>query len=240
MKIAVVDDIKEERENMAQMAKVCFSANGYSEAETEQFSCGEAFLEKFYTGKYDVIFLDIFMGGINGIKTAEKIRQKDCAVKIIFVTTSNDFASESYFVKADGYLLKPYTAETFDYMVKQINLDSLESTRSIQFSDGQSALLCTVVYTSYYGHYVSVYLTTGEVIKVRTSHDSFIKWVSSYQQLFCCNKGLMVNLQNVINLDEDCFVMKGDARVPISRRKLTDAKKIYAEYLVSQIRKGGF
>lgn len=239
MKIAIVDDIKEEREKLAKMIETPFSMHGYSVTEIDQFAHGDDFLQTFAVGKYDVIFLDIFMGTIDGIEIAKKIRENDHMVKLVFVTTSNDFASESYMVDADGYLLKPCSEEILHKIISRLNLSSLDAARIIQFPDGQSALLRSILYTSYYGHYVSVYLVTGETIKVRTSQNSFADWVSPYPEIFCCNRGLLVNLQNVKRLEADYFVLTSNARIPISRRRLLEAKKIYTEYLVSQIHKGG-
>mgnify|MGYP002226222700 CR=1 FL=1 len=38
---------------------------------------------------------------------ARELRQRDKSVKIIFLTSSPEFALESYEVKAQGYVLKP-------------------------------------------------------------------------------------------------------------------------------------
>lgn len=57
--------------------------------------------------RMDIIFLDIIMPLLNGMDTARELRQTDKAVKIIFLTSSPEFALESYEVKAQGYVLKP-------------------------------------------------------------------------------------------------------------------------------------
>ena len=57
--------------------------------------------------KFDIIFLDIDMGGINGIETAKKIRIYDKKVKIIYVTNYTDYTSSAFSVHAFGYLVKP-------------------------------------------------------------------------------------------------------------------------------------
>lgn len=48
---------------------------------------------------------------LNGMDTARELRQTDKAVKIIFLTSSPEFALESYEVKAQGYVLKPIVYE---------------------------------------------------------------------------------------------------------------------------------
>ncbi len=73
----------------------------------DRFSSGEDFLGAFTPGKYDLIFLDIYMDGITGMETAKRIRQTDHDCRIIFITISPEFAVESYNVNASFYLLKP-------------------------------------------------------------------------------------------------------------------------------------
>ena len=47
------------------------------------------------------------MVGLNGIELAKEIRSSDKAADIIFLTSSPEFAVESYTVKASNYLVKP-------------------------------------------------------------------------------------------------------------------------------------
>lgn len=55
----------------------------------------------------DIIFLDIVMPLFNGIDTAKELRSENHNVPIVFLTSSREFAVESYEVKALNYLLKP-------------------------------------------------------------------------------------------------------------------------------------
>ena len=66
----------------------------------DDFSSGEEFLSRFTAGLYDLVVLDIFMGDLTGVDVARKIRETDHNVRLVFCTTSNDFASESYEVAA--------------------------------------------------------------------------------------------------------------------------------------------
>lgn len=54
------------------------------------------------------------MEDITGVDTARAIRKIDEDVKLIFITTSNEFASESYEVKAEDYLIKPFNKERLE------------------------------------------------------------------------------------------------------------------------------
>lgn len=56
---------------------------------------------------FDIYVLDIVMPGMNGIELGRQIRQSDRDGSILYLTSSPDFALESYQTKASSYLLKP-------------------------------------------------------------------------------------------------------------------------------------
>ena len=72
---------------------------------------------------YDVLLLDILMPGLSGLQAAYEIREFDGVTKIIFLTSSPEFAVESYQVKAYNYILKPVSKEklytVLDELVKE-------------------------------------------------------------------------------------------------------------------------
>ena len=96
MRAAIIDDRAEDRAILHRELDTILRERGYSVEGIDLFSGGEEFLAKFRGGRYDLVFLDIYMEGINGIQTAREIRRTDKNVRLIFVTTSNDFAAESY------------------------------------------------------------------------------------------------------------------------------------------------
>ena len=64
--------------------------------------------------RYDVLLLDVLMPGQNGIEVAGELRQYDNNVKIIFLTSSPEFAVQSYAVGAYFYQLLEYV-QTLSY-----------------------------------------------------------------------------------------------------------------------------
>ena len=70
-------------------------------------------LQRLAGQQFDVLFLDVLMPGINGINAAREIRRYDTAVQIIFVTSSSEFAVQSYVVGAYYYQLKPIWKDSF-------------------------------------------------------------------------------------------------------------------------------
>ena len=73
-------------------------------------------LKYFGVSEYEIIVLDIIMQQ-NGIEVAEKIRQLDQDIIIIFTTSSKEFALDAFSVRAYDYFLKPLQQkQIFDYL----------------------------------------------------------------------------------------------------------------------------
>ena len=60
-----------------------------------------------YDPSIDLVFLDIQMNRMDGLAAAERIRQMDGEVAIIFLTTLTRYALEGYKYQATNYIIKP-------------------------------------------------------------------------------------------------------------------------------------
>lgn len=94
--------------------------------ETEEivyeFSGGETAVSwlKKHPGEIDLLFLDVEMKGVNGIRTAEQIREFDTRIQIVFVTGFRDFVFEGYRVQAVDYLVKPVDADRLSSVLSRV------------------------------------------------------------------------------------------------------------------------
>lgn len=169
MKIALVDDDHIQRTKIADMLAHILTDRGYLYYTIDSFSGGEDFLRSYNQGAYDVVILDIFMDGMTGIDTARKIRDTDCEIRLVFCTSSNEFASESYEVNAQYYLCKPVTEESLCRMIERITPENIEQSRAITLPDGYKVILRKIIYTDYHNHVVTFYLKDNEIHRVRFS-----------------------------------------------------------------------
>lgn len=235
LRIAITDDLNSEREKLSSAIAAPFEKVGLAIGNIDEFTSGEALLRQFSAGKYDLIFLDIYMGGISGVETAKRIRSIDKNVMLVFVTTSNEFASESYAVKANFYLLKPIRSDSIKQLAETL-AQQMQNTRSVAaLPDGTVIPLSSLVYTSCSGHYVNVYLVGSEPLKIRTTHKIMYEALSKYEGIISCNKGVLVSLANVAKLDGENFTMINGDTVPISRRKMTQIKNDYTRFVLNRI-----
>lgn len=107
MHIAVCDDEELFREHLKKLL-LEYSFKENEEICIAEYSCGEALLEAYSQEgiQDDLIFLDIRMGGTDGMETAKRLRAKGCRCLIVFLTSLGEYAQRGYEVKAFRYLLK--------------------------------------------------------------------------------------------------------------------------------------
>ena len=237
MKIAIVDDLPAERTRLTEMLTAELHATHTDIHKLDTFESAEPFLDQWTDGKYDLVLLDIYMGGATGVEAARKIRQTDENVHLVFCTTSNEFASESYALGISYYLHKPYSADDLRRMIRKVRPKDYELTRYILLPDGQKLILRTVTYTQYDNHVISIFRKQLPTLSVRMSQGDFEALIADAEFIVPCSKGLTANLYEVERIEGSDFLMKDGNWLPISRRKFKDIQKIYDEFLFRKMRK---
>lgn len=93
------------------------------QAQFLEFSSGEGLLRwmEKHAGELDLVFLDMEMGQLDGIKTAKKLRAADDGLQIVFVTAYTDRVFDGYSVGALGYLVKPPKPEQLCDVLSRAN-----------------------------------------------------------------------------------------------------------------------
>lgn len=107
LEIAICDDEKKLRLDLRHVIEKELALDGVEFGLTE-YESGEALLRGIRERNADIIFLDIEMGGMNGMEAARTLRKNGQPAVIIFVTSYPDFVFHGYEVRALNYILKPY------------------------------------------------------------------------------------------------------------------------------------
>ena len=80
--------------------------------QAEVFPSAESFLFHYTEDKgFDILLLDIEMGGMDGVTMAKQIRRDNESVQIVFITGYSEYIAEGYEVAALHYLMKPINKE---------------------------------------------------------------------------------------------------------------------------------
>lgn len=113
MKIVICDDLADERRKLKDYLRRLEKDDSLEFSITE-FENAQSLIAAYDKGlRPDVAFLDIYMDQLNGNEAAKMLSDRGYENSIVFCTTSLEHAVESYKLKADGYLVKPYSYEDF-------------------------------------------------------------------------------------------------------------------------------
>lgn len=231
MRVAVIDDLYLGREEIRKC--LCRYLNESYAGETpviDDFSSGEDFLSCFMPEVWDMIFIDQYMPGLSGIETAQKIREKDKLAALVFVTTSQSHAVESYGVRACGYLVKPYEYEAFK---KTMDLAGVGKIRDGRFLcvEQEKILLREILWCDRDEHYIQIHTDRRGILRFRISISELSCLLAAFPQFLNCYKGCIVNAERVERIDGLDFLMDTGVRIPFARREKKKLEALFSAYL---------
>lgn len=236
--IAIIDDDAQDRRIIRQNMDRSLQSVNLPPADYHEFDSGESFLKHFRKDLYDLLFIDIYMKALTGIETGIGIRDIDPEVRIVFITTSNEFAAESYKVRADYYLLKPLTYKNFREMLLAIHLfANPESPESfLTLPDESRVAYNDIIYTDYHNHYVYFHRKSStEECKAYMSQSRIEELLCKFSNFVSCSRGIIVNFDYVTKFTDTMLYLKGGNTVPVSRRRLAEVKKAYSDFIFDSV-----
>lgn len=234
LRIAVCEDSTEEQKKL-------FAILEQSEIPTvtATFANGEDFLREYRQGKYDLLLMDIYMGGMTGVEVVTNIRKKDETLIVAFITSSADHTLESCRLKALRYIEKPVKEKDVRELLAFAQLKKENTPRLLLKKDGKdlSQPFERILYVEQREHTLYLHLTGGDVLQVNGKLNNIEPQFAG--QSFCrCHKSYLVNLSHVAELDKwlMVFVMSEGGTVHIRRESMGKAKKAYEAYLFAAAR----
>ena len=134
----------------------------------ETFDNGDSLIHTHTKMPFDIIFLDVVMPIFNGIEVARELRKTDTSVKIVFLTSSPEYAVDSYTVKANNYLLKPINDAKLYQCLDELceELEPISNVILIKCSNAVHKLpLRNIEYVEAQGKHVIFFLSNKTRIK---------------------------------------------------------------------------
>lgn len=237
MRFAIVEDQKIDREKLLHSLHMyCKKNNLQLTTPIALYENGESLIASYIPSALDVIFLDIYMNGMTGMEVAQRIRLIDPYVSLIFTTSSIDFAVASYEVNASYYLVKPYDYIKLEQSLQSIHSKLIKDTAHIALDSYPPIVLKEIIYTEYKNRYIHIFKTNGDTCLLRMTQSKWESYLLPHSAFQTCCKGVIVNFEHVLYIENYDFHMKTHILVPISRRKLSEMKKCYHTYLFESIR----
>lgn len=182
----------------------------------------------------DILFLDVVMPGQNGMDVAKEIRQYDTSMKIIFLTSSPEFAVESYSVGAYFYQLKPIWEESFFRLMDAVLAECEKKKKNrliLRSKDGITRIdLQQLEYCEVLGRKLLFHLENGAVLESAGSLDDLAGQLMQYSNFFRPHRSFLVNMEYIQNISSRSIKMVNDAEIPIPHGKCSEIKNTYMEY----------
>ena len=227
MMIGIVDDTAKDREILKEMLNRYFEGAG-SRPEMEEFQSGEEFLAAYVPERYQIIFFDIYMGGLTGMETAREVYRQDKNCRLIFFTSTADYAVDSYQVRAAYYLMKP---------LKYEELCQVLDTLSVHLKGGVvgEVLLGDILYVDCLRRMVRIH-REDRILNVLDRLADIAACLEPYPSFLCCNRGIYVNMDWVRELGDDSLILKNGEELPIRIRGRGEVKRRYMRYALSDFR----
>lgn len=237
IKIAICDDTAEDIELLSS-ALYTYDPS----FEIFSYASGETLIEEFLGSSFyvDILFLDIYMPGIDGVKVAQKIRREKKDVKIIFISSSNEHYPEAYEVFAFNYILKPFERESL-YRVLDRAIDEImrESRHKIRFSYKStmySVYSRDILYIESRDKLILFHMADESTLQCYDKLDRIEKELPE-QSFIRCHKSFIVNAYYITEMGENHFRV-GQVVISISKKHLKPAKDQYYAYLFSHMNRG--
>lgn len=238
IRIAVCDDEQSQRQALRDFLERYFSGKDYA-TELVEYACGEPMVADYeeQAAGYDLIFMDIFMGGMDGMETARAIRRRDTGVPIIFLTTTPDYALEGYDVRAMGYLVKPLvpqkTAALLDYFLR-VEYGGRQRTLLVrEGARGTRIAYREILYVESRNSMLLVHTANGQEHRVYRRLDEVEQELAG-RSFLRCHQSYLVNLAYVRAAEKDCFVLESGAEIPLRRQMTRQLREAYFGYLLEQ------
>lgn len=234
LEIAICDDDK----IIIEKIKECINNYKKDTCAVNTYSSGEQLLKE--RKRFDIIFLDIDMTGINGIETAKKIRKYDKVVKIIYVTSYTDYQNLAFSVHAFGYLNKPIREGQIHYQLDEVLSYSEEEKDEeiIEFItlDGVARISTNEVYFFEYENRKVKMVTKNAIYILKDKITTLAEKMEEYGFVMP-HKSFTVNLLYVKAIKGYDIYMIDGTIIPLSQKKSADFRNKFNMFLDECINK---
>lgn len=233
MKVAIVEDNEEYLRTLEGYIERFKEENG-EKIKVVKFSDGIDIVSE-YTADYDVVFLDVVMKHMDGMRTAEYIRKMDRNVIIVFITGHPQYAVEGYSVEAYSYLLKPVSYFAFSQVFASC-VNKIKSSRArymvFPTDRGMDKInIDNIIYVESQGHKMVVHTDDKLYYMYQTVYG--LEAVLPQGKFSRCNHCYIVNLTRIKGIHGE-FIEVDGAELKISRARRKQFMEDMTNYLANE------
>lgn len=230
LKIAVVDDMEQDRVQIAEQARdilvhaeISHSISGYADARS--------LLDDIHSGKkYDLLLLDVLMDDMDGMALAKALRSQGDRTMIVFISISQEMARRGYQVEASRYLVKPLDKEELKeslmYCIDKLTKkEILLPTEKGQYRTSFPNIQFVEAFDR-----GTRFVLTDDTVETKLKF-SEVEAMLPKSTFILCHRAYIVNLALTKHISQYAFVMKNGAVIPISRLRYNEIYRMFVDRL---------
>lgn len=241
LRFAVCDDEENQLKFLEARLQAYFRLRPDLAGRVETFQSGSELLARVEElGGFDLYVLDVLMPGLNGIETGRRLRTLGAGGEIVYLTSSSDFAVDSYDVRAFFYLLKPAEEnklfKVLDGAVEKLNRRRSSAIVVNTAMGPRRVLLERIRYVERVGRFMRYYCTDG-IVDSQSIRSPFKEAASPLlaDRRFClCGASFVLNFQHVAGVNGQTAQLDNDQIVMLPRAAAADFKKAWGNYWLDE------
>lgn len=224
--IAVVDDEKVIREYLCELIK-----KQKPESRIEAFARGEELLAS--GGRFDIVFLDIQMDGMNGIDAARSLRERQEDIVLIFITGIREYVFDAFDLYAFQYLLKPVDEKKFAEVLERAAKEAgKKKEKRVLFIKAKNMTLNQddILYIESRGKKVEIHTVREKgSIEIYATMDELEGQLG--KGFYRCHRAYLVNMSHITEYASDGIIITNGDKVYLAKKKYGEFVKAYMWYL---------
>lgn len=240
LNIAIVDDLEHDRIIIKNSVDRFFRDRHNCTIRSAEYSSAEDFLKTYRKGMFEIIFVDVCMGEMDGLTLAEQLRIADRELGIIFMSTTRDFVFQSFSSQPKGYLCKPFEYAVFAEVMNRTIRDLDAEDKLLKVSIPHKVLeipLSEIVAVLSNNHSVDLKLITGEVKQSIMLFGELETALENEPNFLFCSRGVIINMDYASQVRGDQIIMQDEMIYPVRRRGRKDILAKFTKYAASRMRR---
>lgn len=234
LRIAIIDDDEMDLGHLRDVIETYVESRNLL-VEIDVFSSGETFMKSFRPKKYEVIFIDNYIGNGLGIDFARKARAMDDKTEFVFVSMSPEFAVSSFDVRALHYLIKPATPEAISEVFNRLWRHTPEpESPMIEVTTDRHPILIPIKSIRYIQILNKTCCIYGEEeIQVHIGLEKMMELLPP-DEFIRTHKSFIIRLDCIQSMNLNEFILEGNVTIPIGRAYQKQCKSAYIEYFANK------
>ena len=226
MEIAVVDDEKTIREHISALIEEQQPGNCI-----EVYATGEELLAS--EKRFDIVFLDIQMEGMNGIEAARSLQEKQGDTVLVFITGIKDYVFDAFDLYAFQYLLKPIDEDKFaEVLERAVREAKKKKEKKCLFIKARNLTLdqSDILYIESRAKKLAIHTAGADkAIEIYAAMDELEGQLG--EEFYRCHRAYIVNMAHITEYDNESITLTNGDRVYLTKKKYGEFVKAYMWFL---------